>query len=122
MADYGNARRPRFLNLFRLRFPVGAVCSFAHRVSGVVLALFLPVAIGLLRRSLEGSSGYDAVTGMMSSVAAKLPATLFLWALAHHTLAGVRHLLMDVDLGSSLGAARRSAWSVSVLGPLLVAP
>ena len=34
-------------------------------------------------------------------------------------LAGVRHLLMDIDRGSALAAARRSAWSVNVLGALL---
>ena len=63
--------------------------------------------------------GYAAAARLMSSIPAKAAATLFLWALAHHVLAGVRHLLMDVDLGSSLAIARRSAWSVNLLGALL---
>lgn len=108
--------RPRSLNLFRLRFPVGAMCSFAHRVSGVLLALFLPVAIYALRRSLDGQSGYAAITGLLSSSAARALVVLFLWALAQHVLAGARHLLMDIDVGSSLTVARRSAWSVNLLG------
>ena len=95
------------------------MCSFAHRVSGVLLALFLPSVIYLLRASLDGPSGYAAAARLMSSIPAKAAATLFLWALAHHVLAGVRHLLMDVDLGSSLAIARRSAWSVNLLGALL---
>jgi succinate dehydrogenase / fumarate reductase cytochrome b subunit len=40
--------------------------------------------------------------------------------LAHHSLAGIRHLLSDVDVGSQLHAARRSAWIVNV-GAVVVA-
>ena len=36
------------------------------------------------------------------------------WALAHHALAGVRHLLSDVDVGAGLRSARRSAWAVNL--------
>ena len=43
---------------------------------------------------------------------------LFVWVLAHHLLAGVRHLLSDVDVGSQLVWARRSAWAVN-LGSLV---
>ena len=114
-----SAIRPRFLNLFRLRYPVGAVCSFAHRVSGVLLALFLPALAWLLRRSLDGPSGYVAAARFMQPFFAKAAALVFFWAIAHHVLAGVRHLLMDIDRGSALAAARRSAWSVNVLGALL---
>jgi succinate dehydrogenase / fumarate reductase cytochrome b subunit len=39
--------------------------------------------------------------------------------LAHHVLAGIRHLLSDVDIGSQLPAARRSAWIVNVGGVAL---
>jgi succinate dehydrogenase / fumarate reductase cytochrome b subunit len=40
--------------------------------------------------------------------------------LTHHLLAGIRHLLSDIDIGSQLPAARRSAW-VGNLGGLAVA-
>jgi succinate dehydrogenase / fumarate reductase cytochrome b subunit len=42
------------------------------------------------------------------------------WALAHHMLAGVRHLLSDIDIGSQLPASRRSAWLANI-GGLVVA-
>jgi succinate dehydrogenase / fumarate reductase cytochrome b subunit len=41
---------------------------------------------------------------------------LLAWALAHHSLAGIRHLLSDIDVGSQLPEARRSAWIVNVWG------
>jgi succinate dehydrogenase / fumarate reductase cytochrome b subunit len=121
MALRNDARRarPRFLKLFRLRYPVGAVCSVAHRVSGVLLAVFLPATVVLLRLSLAGPSGYEAAASLLHAPAAKAAAFVFFWALAHHVLAGVRHLLKDIDLGSTLGVARRSAWSVNTLGVLL---
>jgi succinate dehydrogenase / fumarate reductase cytochrome b subunit len=36
------------------------------------------------------------------------------WTFAHHFFAGIRHLLMDIDVGSSLPVARLSAWLVNV--------
>lgn len=113
------AARPRFLNLFRLRYPVGAVCSFAHRISGVLLTLFAPALAWLLKRSLESPSGYAAAVDAMHPLAAKAAALVLFWALAHHILAGVRHLLMDIDWGSALVVARRTAWSANLLGVLL---
>jgi len=41
---------------------------------------------------------------------------VFIWALAHHLLAGTRHPLSDIDIGSLLPVARRSAWIVNVGG------
>ena len=35
-------RLPVFLNLAQIRFPIGAIASIAHRVSGVLLFIALP--------------------------------------------------------------------------------
>lgn len=70
-----------------LRYPVGAVCSFAHRTFGALLALSLPVVIYLLRQSLQGPSDYAAAARLTGSIPAKIAAVLFIWALAHHALA-----------------------------------
>ncbi|HEX7329560.1 MAG TPA: succinate dehydrogenase, cytochrome b556 subunit [Casimicrobiaceae bacterium] len=104
------SRRPYFLDLFRIRFPVGAVCSFGHRVAGVILAVALPALVYLLDRSLAGPQQYAAVVAWLHSVSGKAMLVLLAWALGHHVLAGVRHMLKDVDVGSSLTVARRSAW------------
>ena len=56
MTDPQNA--PVFLNLFRIRFPAGAIASIAHRISGILLFLSLPLLAWLLgkpaRSSLSG--------------------------------------------------------------------
>jgi succinate dehydrogenase / fumarate reductase cytochrome b subunit len=105
------ARRPVFLNLARLRYPVGAVASFGHRASGVLLALALPFAVLALERSLRSETAFEAVAGWM-----RLPAALLAWAAAHHLFAGIRHLLTDIGVGASLPAARASAYAALIAG------
>ena len=101
--------RPVFLNLARIRYPVGAVASIGHRISGVLLVLALPFAVWALQRSLEDDSFQIETNGLI-----RLPAALLAWAAAHHLFAGVRHLLTDVGIGASLPAARASAYAALI--------
>lgn len=111
--------RPRFFNLTQVQMPVGALTSIAHRISGVLLALSIPFTIYLLKLSLQSPEGYVQAARVLSKWEIKTLAILFIWALTHHLLAGVRHLLSDIELGSHLGAARRSAWIVNCSGVLI---
>ena len=99
--------------------PVGALTSIAHRVTGIFLALGIPFSIYLLDLSLQGPQGYARVSGWFDAFAFRAAVVLSVWALAHHVLAGIRHLLMDIDVGSHLPAARRSAWIVNLGGVAL---
>jgi succinate dehydrogenase / fumarate reductase cytochrome b subunit len=56
------------------------------------------------------------VAALFSALPARIAAVVLAWALAHHLLAGIRHLLSDIDVGSRLSSARRSAWFVNVSG------
>lgn len=104
--------RPAFLDFARIRFPVGAVASIAHRISGVVLVAALPFAVFLLGRSLEGEEAFSAVLGSAQSLSGRVVLLGLAWACAQHLFAGIRHLLMDVGIGSSLSAGRASAYAV----------
>lgn len=112
--------RPVFSNLTQIQMPVGALTSIGHRVSGILLAASVPMGAYLLDRSLQNEQGFAEVTGLLSHGAVKVAMVLVVWALAHHVLAGVRHLLSDFDVGSPLRTARRSAWFVN-LGGVVVA-
>ena len=46
----------------------------------------------------------------------KGPLLLLLWSVLHHLFAGIRFLLLDIQLGNSLNSARRSAWIVNFTG------
>ena len=109
-------RRPVFFNLAQIQIPVGALTSIIHRVTGVLLALGIPFSIYILELSLQSQQSYTRLLGLFDKWAFKIAAIVFIWALAHHLLAGIRHLLSDIDVGSLLPAARRSAWMVNVGG------
>ena len=113
-APHSPRRRPVFLNLAQIKQPVGALTSIGHRLSGVLLAAGVPAVLYLLGRSLEGDAGFAQVAELLRQPWAKLLVVAMVWALAHHMLAGVRHMLTDIDVGSGLGAARRSAWAVNL--------
>lgn len=81
-----------------------------------LLAASVPVGVLLLDRSLESEQGFAVVSGLLGHWAVKVSMVLVVWALAHHVLAGVRHLLSDFDVGSPLRLARRSAWFVNLGG------
>ncbi len=106
--------RPVFLDLTRIQMPVGALTSIGHRVSGVVLAASVPVAVYLFGLSLRDGTGFAQVTALFERSAVKAAAVIAVWALAQHLLGGVRHLLTDIDVGSPLRLARRSAWFVNL--------
>ena len=112
---------PRFLRLWNIRFPIGAVASFSHRVSGVLLLLVLPPLALALERSLHSRADYAALLTELRSPWLAPLVFVAVWALAQHLLAGIRHLLMDVGIGWRLPRGRGSAWGVLVAAPLLAA-
>ena len=85
-------------------------------VSGIVLVVCTPVLVYLLDASLRSAQDYDRVRVLSDTVSAKALVVVAVWAFAHHFFAGIRHLLMDIDVGSSLAAARLSAWLVNMAG------
>jgi succinate dehydrogenase / fumarate reductase, cytochrome b subunit len=115
MAD-PKKRRPVFFNLAKIQMPVGALTSITHRVTGMLLAFGVPFCIYVLDLSLRGPLGYAQAIAMLDKAPVKGVMIVLAWALAHHLLAGIRHLLSDIDIGSQLPAARRSAWVVNAGG------
>lgn len=110
---------PRFLNLFRIHLPITAVLSIGHRIAGVLLALFIPLLIYLLDLSLRGHAGFAAAAGVFDGIGVRFICAVAVWAFAHHALAGIRYLLLDLHLGIDRPAARASAWTVSLGGAMV---
>ena len=106
---------PKFLNLLQIRFPIGAIASIGHRVSGVLLLIALPLLTDILDRSLRNEADFVSLRAALSSPWVVLALSLSAWAITHHILAGIRHLVMDVGIGSRLQQARLSARVVIML-------
>lgn len=111
---------PIFLNLTRIRWPIGALASIGHRVSGVLLLIALPLLAVALEKSLRSSADFSALEAWFDTPWRTPLLVVVVWALSHHVFAGVRHLLMDIGIGSGLHTARRSAVAV-IAGGVLVA-
>jgi succinate dehydrogenase / fumarate reductase cytochrome b subunit len=110
---------PRFLNLFLIKLPPSGVVSIAHRISGVLMFVSIPVIAYLFALSLESRQGFEQVRVWLASPAAIVLTVLLVWSFSHHLLAGIRHLLLDIEIGVQRAQARTSAWLVN-LGALLL--
>ena len=52
------------------------------------------------------------MTALLHTLPARILLFVLLVMLAHHFFAGVRHLLLDLDIGVSRNAGKRGAWLV----------
>ena len=109
-----NNNRPVFLDLARIRLPITALISIAHRIAGIVLFLSIPFAIYLLDLSLGSELGYNRVLELLGGAAMKWAVIFIFWALAHHVYAGLRVLLIDCGIGVERDEARRTAWVIAI--------
>ena len=102
-------RRPKYLDLAEIRLPLPGFVSILHRASGFFLYLLLPFLLYLLQKSLGSAEDLAALGEMFSSFPVKVVLILLLWSFFHHFCAGIRFLLLDLDIGLTLEAARRSS-------------
>jgi succinate dehydrogenase cytochrome b556 subunit len=80
----------------QIAMPIGAVASILHRISDLLLALGIPCTIYLLEMTLQGPQGYSQVVALFDTLTVKGLAIIFILALTHRLLAGLRHLLSDI--------------------------
>jgi len=113
--------RPKYLNVAKIRLPIPGFVSILHRVSGAGLFLLIPVLIWIVDASLASNDGFASVKSAADHPFVKLMVLAVVWALAHHFLAGIRYLLLDVQTGIDLRSARGSAWAVLGLSLVLTA-
>lgn len=108
--------RPVALSLLHFRFPLPAIASIAHRISGVLLFVSLPAVLWLTDTALSSDEGF-ARAGMLLSHLLLSPVWALIFAgYIYHLCAGIRHLFMDVGIGESLRSGRLSAVLVLGLG------
>ena len=110
-------KRPIHLNILAVRMPVTAIASILHRISGVILFLCIPLGVWALAHSTHSPDAFAALQNCFTSLYGRIVISAIALAFIYHFLAGIRHLCMDIHLGESLEAARRSV-AFLVLGML----
>ena len=101
-----NKPQVRNFNLFTIQYPLTAIISILHRLSGVFVFLLIPFLLWMLDVALGSSIGFQYVQTTVTNPIIKLILWLILVALWYHLVAGIRHLLMDIGIGESLKSAR----------------
>lgn len=126
----GSRSRPEFRNihvtqLASYRFPLAAVVSILHRVSGALLFLVgFPFLLYLFQQSLTSELSFESYRAIVSHWFAKLVLLALIWAYLHHFCAGVRYLAMDVHVAVGKEQGRTTATivlAVSLALTLIVA-
>ncbi|MBS1204231.1 MAG: sdhC [Proteobacteria bacterium] len=110
MIKNAKKQRPVNLDLTTIRFPVTAIASILHRVSGIITFVAVGILLWLLGLSLSSEDGFLAASAIINSFFVKFILWGILTALAYHAVGGIRHMLMDFGwLEETFEAGKRSA-------------
>ena len=102
-------------NLFTIQFPITALSSISHRISGVILFFLTFPFISLVLVAIQSQEGFDYASALMAHFMMKSALTLYVAAIVYHFFSGLRHLAMDFGYWETLKASRYSAMIVYLL-------
>jgi len=101
--------RPVNLDLQTIRFPITAIASILHRISGVITFVAIGILLWLLSISLSSPVGYAQAASLVDGFFVKFIIWGILTALAYHIVGGIRHLFMDMGHFEELESGAMSA-------------
>jgi succinate dehydrogenase / fumarate reductase cytochrome b subunit len=113
-------KRPVNLDLTKFSFPLPALTSIVHRVTGFALFVGLVFLMYSLDLSLESEQGFATVKEGLDHPLAKLIIWGVVSALLYHLVAGVKHLVMDMGIGETLEGGRNGALIVIAVSVVLI--
>lgn len=113
------ANRPLSPHLQVYRPQITSVLSILHRMTGVALTLGLALLVWWFVAAAAGPDYFIWVDGVLRSPLGGLVMLGSAFALAYHTLNGIRHLVWDMGYGFDLDTVTTSGWSV-VIGAIAI--
>lgn len=112
--------RPVNLDLTKFRFPLPAITSILHRISGVLIFVGTAVLLWMLSESLASAQGFARTAELLTAPLTKFVVWVILSGLLYHLIAGIRHLLMDVGIGETLQGGRQGAVMIVVFSVISI--
>ncbi|MGF6604033.1 succinate dehydrogenase / fumarate reductase cytochrome b subunit [Paraburkholderia sp. GAS448] len=106
--------------LFVYRLPLAGRTSILHRVSGVLLFVFLPFLLYLFEQSLTSETSFGVFKAFLSNIIVKIIALVLAWAFLHHFCAGIRYLVMDTNHKAVTKQSGRSTAMVVLVVSLIL--
>ena len=116
-----NDQGPRNIGLSSIihySFPVTAMISILHRITGALMVLLLPFLLWAFHASMCCPANFYATQNVLLHSPWSIVVWIFLSALSYHIIAGVRHLIMDFGFAEAMSAAKCSSFIVLLLGVL----
>lgn len=113
-------KRPVNLDIGTMRLPITAWASIAHRASGVFLFAGMAVLIWALDASLASPESFASLGECLSSPLMKLVIWAVMAGLIYHSVAGVKHLVMDLGIGESMEGGIRGVKIVVAVSVVLI--
>src|SRR6476660_8415256 len=87
------------------------VMSIVHRITGGALYVGTLLLAWWLLAIASGPNAYATFQTVASSFIGRLVLLGYTWALIHHMLGGIRHLIWDTGRGLDLRSANQLAWA-----------
>jgi succinate dehydrogenase / fumarate reductase, cytochrome b subunit len=103
--------RPLSPHLTIYRWPVTMTVSILHRMTGGALYFGTLLVAWWLVAAATSEAYFDFVNMIFGSWLGRLVLFGYTWALVHHMLGGVRHLIWDTGSVLEKHAASRIAWA-----------
>ena len=101
MADMKVTERPLSPHLQIYRWPLPMLMSILHRITGGALYFGTLLMAWWLIAAGSGPNAYGKVAGFADSLIGRVILFGYTWALIHHMLGGIRHLIWDTGRGFS---------------------
>ena len=108
------AERPLSPHLQIYRPMLTMMMSIAHRVSGAALATGFVLLAWWLVAIAAGPEQYAYVSSFFASIIGRGLLFLYSWALIHHMLGGIRHLIWDTGHGLDKVSIELFAWATII--------
>jgi succinate dehydrogenase cytochrome b subunit len=122
-AESGSAARPRptspHLHIYSPK--INMVMSIVHRITGAALYFGSLLLAAWLISAAMGPEAFAKVNELFGSLIGRLVLIGYTWALIHHMLGGVRHLIWDTARGMDIKTADFLCWSGLILSVLITA-
>jgi succinate dehydrogenase / fumarate reductase cytochrome b subunit len=93
--------RPLSPHLLIYRWPITMVMSILHRITGIGLYYGVLLVAWWLLAAASGPNAYANFAAFMGSFIGRVILFGYTWALMHHMLGGIRHLIWDTVHGFS---------------------
>jgi succinate dehydrogenase / fumarate reductase cytochrome b subunit len=115
------ARRERPLSphLSIYRPLINMVMSIAHRITGAALYFGTLLFVWWLIAAAMGREALDTFNMVAGSLPGRLVLIGYTWALIHHMLGGLRHLIWDTGRALDKAAVVRLSW-LTIVGSLVL--